>query len=66
MIYAIIENDVVINLIVADAAFIKENKINGVKVDGLDVQIGATYSDKTFINPAPILLIKESDETIPE
>lgn len=55
MIYAIIEDGIVINKIVADDKFIKANKLNAVKVDELNVEIGATYVDGEFTNPAPII-----------
>jgi len=50
--FAIIENDAVINVIVADAEFIKENKINGVEC-GDEVYPGWKYKDKKFIAPEP-------------
>jgi len=50
--FAIIENDDVINVIVADAEFIKENKINGVEC-GDEVYPGWKYKDKKFSAPEP-------------
>ena len=59
MIYAIIENGIVINRIVADKDFIKEQKLNAIEIDDQDVQIGATYENKIFTNPAPIIVPRE-------
>lgn len=50
--FAIIENEDVVNVIVADAEFIKENKINGVEC-GDEVYPGWKYKDKKFIAPKP-------------
>jgi len=50
--YAIIENDQVINVIVADAAFFKESKIKATEC-GDEVYPGWKYKDKKFIAPEP-------------
>jgi len=50
--YAIIENDEVVNVIVADAQFIKDQKINAV-VCGDEICAGWQYKDKKFIPPVP-------------
>ena len=50
--YAIIKNDDVINVIVADAEFIKENKINSVEC-GDEVYPGWKFIDGEFVAPEP-------------
>lgn len=62
MIYAIVENGIVVNRIIADAKFIKANKLNAVDVTDLDVSIGAIYDGETFTNPEPIVIPR--DETL--
>ena len=63
--YAVIENDEVVNVIVADAKFIKEQKITGVEC-GDEVYPGWKYAGKEFIAPAPGESKKIVNETIPE
>ena len=46
--YAIIENDVIVNVIVADKKFIKDNNLNAVECDGFGV--GDKYIDGEFIS----------------
>jgi hypothetical protein len=53
--FAILEDNKIVNVIVADSKFIKENKINGVEC-GDEVSAGWEYIDKEFIAPAPILV----------
>lgn len=64
--FAIIENDDVINVIVADAEFIKENKIDGVEC-GDEIYAGWKYKDKKFIAPQPNISqrVDPIDEPIP-
>ena len=62
MIYAIIENGIVINRIIADAKFIKDNKLNAIDVTDLNVDIGASYDGETFINPKSSTIPR--DETL--
>lgn len=59
MIWAILEDKVVSNIIVADKDFIKEQKLNAVEIGDQDVHIGATYENKLFTNPAPIIVPRE-------
>lgn len=54
MIFAIIENGIVVNRVIADEKFIEDNKVEAIDVTDEDVQIGATWDGKVFINPAPI------------
>jgi len=56
MVYALINNGVVVNTIVADEAFIasiQANYDNCIRVDELEVKpsIGWTYADEVFSNP---------------
>ena len=64
--FAIIENDEVVNVIVADAQFLKESKIKAIECDD-EVYPGWKYVNKEFIAPepnyAPIVVI---DETLSE
>lgn len=62
--YAIIENDLVINIIVADEDFIATQSYDAVAVDD-QVAIGSSYKDGIFTAPAPVI-VQESDETSPE
>jgi hypothetical protein len=55
MIFAIIEDGIVVNKIVADDKFIEDHQLNAVNVDDIDVQIDATYINGKFTNPAPII-----------
>jgi len=64
--WAIIENDEVTNIIVADAKFIKDNKLNAICVDDTDIVIGAKLVGKELVNPEPIIVPVVVDETIPE
>jgi hypothetical protein len=63
--FAIIENDKVVNVIVADSAFIKESKIEATQC-GDEVGFGWTYIDKQFIAPEPNYAPEVIDETIPD
>jgi len=60
--YAIIENDEVVNVIVADAEFIEENKINGVECND-EISPGWKYKSKKFVAPpinyAPVENVEE-------
>jgi hypothetical protein len=60
--WAIIENDEVINIIVADTKFIKDNKLNAICVDDLEIQIGAKLVDGKLINPEPIIIPRVIEE----
>lgn len=53
--WAIIENDEVINIIVADAKFIKDNKLKAICVDDMNIYIGAKLVDGALVNPEPII-----------
>lgn len=64
--WAIIENDEVTNIIVADAKFIKDNKLKAVCVDDMNIYIGAKLVGKELVNPEPIIVPRVADETIPE
>ena len=64
--WAIIENDEVTNIIVADAKFIKDNKLKAICVDDMNIYIGAKLVGKELVNPEPIIIPKRVDETIPE
>jgi hypothetical protein len=65
--WAILENDEVINIIVADSKFIKSQKLNAIRVDDLDVTIGAKLVDGELVNPEPVLGSHLNlDETIPQ
>ena len=63
--FAIIENDQVVNVIVADSAFIKESKIKATQC-GDEVCSGWKYIDKQFIAPEPNYGLEVIDETISE
>jgi hypothetical protein len=60
--WAIIENDEVINIIVADAKFIKDNKLKAICVDDMNVYIGAKVVDGELINPEPIIIPEKVKE----
>ena len=51
--YAILENSLVINVIIADEDFIKEYKLNAVKCDD-EIHPGWKFIDKEFIAPPVI------------
>lgn len=63
--FAIIENDEVINVIVADSAFIKESKIKATEC-GDEVCSGWKFVNKEFIAPEPNYAPVVVDETLPE
>jgi hypothetical protein len=63
--YAIIENDEVVNVIVADSAFLKETKIQATEC-GDEVYPGWKYVGKEFIAPEPNYAPEVIDETLPE
>jgi hypothetical protein len=63
--FAIIENDEVVNVIVADAEFIKYSKIKATQC-GDQVCPGWKYVGKEFIAPEPNYAPEVIDETIPE
>jgi hypothetical protein len=63
--FAIIENDEVINVIVADAAFIKESKIKATECPD-EVCPGWKFVSKEFIAPEPIIAPVIIDEILPE
>jgi hypothetical protein len=63
--FAIIENDKVVNVIVADLQFIKKQKINGIAC-GDEVCPGWKFMDKEFIAPEPNYGPVVIDETLPE
>lgn len=58
--YAIIENDKVVNIIVADADFIAEHYPDAIEIDEI-AGIGWSYIDGTFIAPEPVV---DETETI--
>ena len=58
--YAIIKNDLVVNVIVADSKFVKESKINAIECPE-NVCVGWSYLEEEFIAPEIIF-----DETISE
>ena len=60
--WAIIENDEVINIIVADAKFIKDNKLEAICVDDMNVYIGAKLVGKELVNPKQITILVENVE----
>lgn len=51
--WAIIENNLVVNVIIADDKFIKANSINAICIDEVTemVGIGWSYANQTFIAP---------------
>ena len=51
--FAIVENKEVVNVIVADAQFIEENKINGVECDDI-VSPGWKFIDGKFVSSEDI------------
>lgn len=53
MIFAIIQNETVINVIVADEKFIKANKLEAIDVSDLEIrpEIGDSYIDGVFVKP---------------
>lgn len=61
--YAIVENEIIVNVIVADETFIKENYPDAVKCDNFG--IGDKYVDGEFILNQTILSLNH-DETISE
>lgn len=63
--FAIIENDEVINVIIADSAFIKESKIKATEC-GDEVCPGWKFVDKEFIAPEPVIAPVVVDETVSE
>lgn len=63
--YAIIENDEVVNVIVADVAFLKESKIKATEC-GDEVYPGWKFVDKKFVAPEPNIGIRIEDETLPK
>ena len=63
--FAVLEENQVVNVIVADSKFIKENKINGVECSD-EVSAGWEYVNKEFIAPEPNYVLEVVDETIPE
>lgn len=62
--FAIIENDEVVNVIVADAQFIKTQKLSAVECSD-EVSCGWKYINKEFISPPIIFSPELKDETIP-
>ena len=63
MIFAVIENDLVINTIIADQDFVDKVYPDAVEITDLDPRpgIGWTYNKKKFIEP-----VKPVDETLAE
>ena len=57
--YAIIENDEVVNVIVADSKFLKESKIKAVECND-EVCPGWTYIDGEFLAPERIVYVPEA------
>jgi len=53
--FALIENNVVKNIIVADQKFIDENRLSAINVDDIYCGIGFIYKDGEFIQPQPEL-----------
>jgi hypothetical protein len=62
--YAIIENDIVINVILADATFLKESKIKATEC-GDEVYPGWKFLDKKFVAPEPNFYQRIDDEAFP-
>jgi len=63
--FAIIENDEVVNVIVADLVFIKESKIKATECSD-EVSPGWKFVAKEFIAPEPNYAPEVIDETIPQ
>lgn len=61
--FAIIENDEVVNVIVADAKFIKETKIAAIQCDD-NVCPGWKYINKEFVQPEPVAYVELNDSEI--
>ena len=57
--YAIINNDIVINIIVADQEFVDQYYAGAINVDGVDCGIGWFYIDGEFIAP----IVEDDSET---
>ena len=62
--YAIIENDLVVNVIVAEASFLKESKIKATEC-GDEVYPGWKFIDKKFVAP-PVNYAPIEDELLAE
>jgi hypothetical protein len=58
--YAIIKNDIVINIIVADEQFIDEHYAGAINVDGVDCGIDWTHINGEFIAP----IVEDDSETL--
>ena len=61
--YAIIENDEVVNVIVADDVFLKQSKIKATEC-GDEVYPGWKLLDKKFVAPEPNISQRINDETL--
>lgn len=58
--YAIIENDIVINIIVANQEFVDQYYPAAINVDGVDCGIGWSYIDGEYIAP----IVEDDSETL--
>jgi hypothetical protein len=61
--WAIIENDKVTNIIVADAKFIEDQKLNAICVDDMGIYIGAKLINGKLVNPEPIIIERPTPTT---
>ena len=61
--WAILKNNLVINIIVADESYIVENELDAINIDEKECAINATWDGKVFILPKgqPIILDDESE-----
>lgn len=51
--YAQLENNIVVNIVVADSIWIDEQPGNFVSIGSQNVEIGSTYENGVFIPPKP-------------
>lgn len=59
--YAIIEGDLIVNVIEADAKFIEDHSLNAVPYTS-EAFIGGSYKDGIFTPPPPVVLVEEVTE----
>lgn len=62
MIFAIIENEIVVNTIVADKDFVESNYEEAVEITNEEVSIGFTYKNKKFSPPKPFITTEDDLE----
>lgn len=62
MIFAIIENGIVVNTILADKEFVESNYEQAVEITNEQVSIGFTYKNKKFTPPKPFITSEDELE----